>query len=127
MHALADQLRAQRAETARWIVDRLIRRSSLRAEMPRDQAIDTIWLLMDPHGFCALTRDRGWAPGQFERWFVDSVSRLLLATTDTSSIRMQHPDFRHAPNQTSPQPKGYETTSEEKRPSGEGHTVDARL
>jgi AcrR family transcriptional regulator len=91
MHSLADQLRAQRAETARWITDGLIKRSSLRAELTRDQAIDTIWLLMDPHGFCALTRDRGWTPRQFERWFADSVSRLLLPTTDTLSIRMQPP------------------------------------
>jgi AcrR family transcriptional regulator len=83
MRELADQLRAQRAETARWIVDGLVGRSSLRAEMTREQAIDTVWLLMDPHGFCALTRHRGWTPKEFEHWFTDSVSRLLLATSAT--------------------------------------------
>jgi AcrR family transcriptional regulator len=85
MRALADQLRAQRAETAAWIVDGLMKRSSLRAEVGRDQAIDTVWLLMDPHGFCALTQDRGWAPEQFERWFTDSVCRLLLAQADATA------------------------------------------
>jgi AcrR family transcriptional regulator len=85
MRALADQLRAQRAETAGWLIDGLMRRSSLRSEMTRDQAIDTIWLLMDPHGFCALTRYRGWTPGQFERWFTDSVSRLLLGSPETAA------------------------------------------
>jgi TetR/AcrR family transcriptional regulator of autoinduction and epiphytic fitness len=89
MRALADQLRAQRAETAAWIVEGLMKRSSLRAEITRDQAIDTVWLLMDPHGFCALTRDRGWTPEQFERWFPDSVSQLLLAATETTPAAAQ--------------------------------------
>lgn len=79
MCLVADQLRAQRAETAAWIVDGLIKRAPLRADIGRDRAIDNVWLLMDPHGFCALTRDRGWTPKQFGRWFTDSVCRLLLA------------------------------------------------
>lgn len=87
MHALADQLRAQRAETAAWIVEGLMKRSSLRAETTRDQAIDIVWLLMDPHGFCTLTRDRGWSARQFERWFTDSVARLLLSATETAAHR----------------------------------------
>jgi AcrR family transcriptional regulator len=79
MMALADQLRAQRAETAAWLVDGLSARAPLRAEITRRQAIDTVWLLMDPRGFSALTRDRGWSPERFETWFIDSVRRLLLA------------------------------------------------
>jgi TetR/AcrR family transcriptional regulator, regulator of autoinduction and epiphytic fitness len=82
MQPLADQLRAQRAETATWIVDGLIARASLRPETSRDKAIDTVWLLMDPHAFCALTHDRGWTPQQYERWFTDSLSRLLLVQTE---------------------------------------------
>jgi AcrR family transcriptional regulator len=82
MRALADQLRTQRAETAAWIVAGVMKRSSLRAEITRDRAIDTVWLLMDPHGFRALTRDRGWPPGQFERWFADSIARLLLSESE---------------------------------------------
>jgi AcrR family transcriptional regulator len=97
MRELADQLRAQRAETAAWIVDGLTMRSSLRAEIGRDQAIDTVWLLMDPHGFCALTQDRGWAPETFERWFTDSVCRLLLAQADaTAPVTRERPS---APSQ----------------------------
>jgi AcrR family transcriptional regulator len=79
MSALADQLRGQRAETAGWLVDQLIGRASLRREVTREQAIDTVWLLMDPHGFVALTRDRGWTAARFEVWFIDSVQELLLA------------------------------------------------
>jgi AcrR family transcriptional regulator len=85
MSTLADQLRRQRAETAAWTVDELMSRASLRGGITREQAIDTIWLLMDPHGFIALTRDRGWGVEQFEAWFIDSVHRLLLTgeTADT--------------------------------------------
>jgi hypothetical protein len=75
-------LRAQRAETAAWIVDGLTTRSPLRSETDRDQAIDTVWLLMDPHGFCALTQHRGWTPERFGRWFSDSVQQLILAPVD---------------------------------------------
>ncbi len=83
MRALADELRIQRAETAAWIVDGLIRRSPMRAEITRKQGIDIVWLLMDPHGFCALTQDRGWTRRQFERWFIDTVSRLLVGAETT--------------------------------------------
>ena len=78
MLPVARQLRAQRAETAAWIVDGVIERAPLRIDADRDIAVDTIWLLMDPHGFCALTADRGWTPAQFEQWFADSAGRLLL-------------------------------------------------
>ena len=79
MSALADQLRGQRTETAAWLVDQLIRRTPLRGAITREQAIDTVWLLMDPHGFVALTRDRGWTDERFAAWFIDSVQQLLLA------------------------------------------------
>jgi AcrR family transcriptional regulator len=78
MRALADQLASQRATTVAWIVDGIMQRSPLRIESDRGQAIDTIWLLMDPVVFCRLTRDRAWTPERFERWFTDSIPRLLL-------------------------------------------------
>ena len=91
MSALADQLRGQRAETAAWLVDGLIGRASLRGEVTREQAIDTIWLLIDPHGFVALTRDRGWTAEQFGAWFIDSVQALLLAGESTPSPTTSRP------------------------------------
>ncbi len=77
MGGLAERLRAQRTETAGWIVDGVIERSPLRHGLQRAQAIDTVWLLMDPHVFRALRRDRGWSRAHFEQWFADSVRRLL--------------------------------------------------
>jgi AcrR family transcriptional regulator len=84
---LADRLRAQRTETAGWIVDGVIERSALRVGLSREHAIDIVWLLMDPHVFRALTRDRGWSRGQFERWFAESVGRLLLSSATTPRKR----------------------------------------
>jgi TetR/AcrR family transcriptional regulator of autoinduction and epiphytic fitness len=99
MRPLADQLRAQRAETAAWIVDGLMKRAPLRADIGRDRAIDAVWLLMDPHGFRALTRDRGWTPEQFGRWFTDSVCRLLLAQADgATTIARDRPSTRSQPS-----------------------------
>ncbi len=88
MRALADQLASQRATTAAWIVEGIMQRSSLRTEIARGQAIDTIWLLMDPVVFCRLTRDRAWTPERFERWLTDSIPRLLLPLP--SEIRSDH-------------------------------------
>lgn len=83
MRALSEQLRAQRTETAAWIVDGVIARAPLRPEIARDHAVDTVWILMDPRVFCALTHERGWVPERFELWFTDSVARLLLAPHGT--------------------------------------------
>jgi AcrR family transcriptional regulator len=91
MSALAEQIRNQRAETAAWLVDELIGRASLRGEITREQAIDTVWLLMDPHGFVALTRDRGWTAGRFEAWFIDCVNTLLLAGESAPSATTTRP------------------------------------
>jgi AcrR family transcriptional regulator len=76
---LADQLRGQRTETAAWLVDGLVARAPLRAGIEREQAIDTVWLLMDPYVFRTLTIDRGWTPKRVGSWFGESVRRLLLA------------------------------------------------
>jgi len=101
MRALADQLASQRATTAAWIVEGIMQRSSLRTDIARDQAIDTIWLLMDPVVFCRLTRDRAWSPERFERWLTDSIPRLLLPLP--SEMRSDHdPSSRttHCPRWT---------------------------
>jgi hypothetical protein len=99
MRALADQLASQRATTAAWIVDGIMQRSTLRTKIDRDQAIDTIWLLMDPVVFCRLTRDRAWTPERFERWITDSIPRLLLPPP--SQLHSDH----DPPSQTTHRPR----------------------
>jgi AcrR family transcriptional regulator len=75
---LAEQLSTQRAITVAWIVDGIRDRAALREGITRRHAIDQIWLLMDPAVYHHLTRYRGWSPATYEKWFTDTVTRLLL-------------------------------------------------
>ena len=72
---LAAQLKTQRTTTAAWIVDGIAARSPLRTD--RAQAIDTVWLLMDPAVYDRLTTDRGWTAQRYGAWFAESALRLL--------------------------------------------------
>ena len=75
---LAVQLIEERAKTAGWLVDRLRRVASLREGCTRQEAIDTIWILIDPAVFDRLTRQRHWTVERYERWIADSIARLLV-------------------------------------------------
>lgn len=75
---VAAQLTRQREIMAAWLVDELTARSSLRHGIGRDEAIDTVWLLMDPAVFTRLTGQRKWTAMRFRAWFTDTVTRLLL-------------------------------------------------
>lgn len=81
--AVAAQLMSQREIMASWLVDGIMRRSALREGTDRAAAVDTVWALMDPVMFCRLTDDRHWTTAHFERWFTDSVTRLLLPADNT--------------------------------------------
>jgi AcrR family transcriptional regulator len=76
---LAEQstaLVAQRAGTAAWIVERLADLGPLRADISSQEAVDTVWLLMDPAIFERLTRHRQWSVEQYRRWIADAIRRL---------------------------------------------------
>ena len=75
--AVATQMAAQREVMAAWLVDGLARRAALRPGLDRAEAVDTVWLLMDPVVFTRLTGPRGWPPARFRVWFAASVLRLL--------------------------------------------------
>ena len=75
--AVAAQLTAQREVMAAWLVDGLQRRGALRDGLGHAEAVDTVWLLMDPAVFARLTGPRGWPPARFRMWFAGSVLRLL--------------------------------------------------
>jgi AcrR family transcriptional regulator len=79
LEQVAEQMVAQRAVTASWIVDGVSRVASLREGCSQQEAVDTVWLLMDPAIFDRLTRRRGWTVEHYERWFSRSVARLLTA------------------------------------------------
>ena len=78
LRQLAKQLTTQRTDTVAWIIDGIGDRAALRAGLTRRRAIDQVWLLMDPAVYQRLTRYRGWSPANYEKWFTDTITRLLL-------------------------------------------------
>lgn len=86
--ALADQLVTQRAGTAEWLLDAIGKKGRLASDLSRQEAVDTLWILMDPAAFDRLTRQRGWSQQQYERWFARSFRRLL---TDPDTLSPQPP------------------------------------
>jgi AcrR family transcriptional regulator len=88
---LAQQLTAQRATTAGWIVDEVRHREPLRAGATRAEAIDSVWVLMDAAVFDRLIRLRGWTLRRYQHWFASSVARLLVADATRSPEPSPHP------------------------------------
>ena len=80
---LMAQLVDQRATTAEWLVDGVTRTAGLCPGCARQEAIDTVWVLMDPAVFDRLTRQRGWTVEHYEAWLARSIGRLLIADTPT--------------------------------------------
>ncbi len=80
---VAAQLTHQREIMAAWLVDELTARSALRPGIDRNEAIDIIWLLMDPAVFTRLTGQRKWTATRFRAWFSNTVTRLLLVPGHT--------------------------------------------
>ena len=80
---LAEQMIRQRAITAGWIVDGLAGKADLRDELTRPDAVDTMWLLMEPAVFDRLVRHRRWSVHRYQEWFARTARRLLIADTPT--------------------------------------------
>jgi AcrR family transcriptional regulator len=79
---LAVQMSAQRVTMATWIVARLTALGTLRAEIGEDEAVDTVFALMEPALFDRLTRQRSWTLNRYQDWIARSLRRLLVADTD---------------------------------------------
>jgi hypothetical protein len=59
-------------------IDILLASGPLRDGLTPTEAAATYPTLASPDSYAYLTGDRGWTPGQFERWLCDSLTRLLL-------------------------------------------------
>jgi hypothetical protein len=68
----------QREVTATWIVRGMTRLAPLRAGLSREEAVDVVWLLMDPAVFVMLTRQRRWDTERYRRWITDALARLIV-------------------------------------------------
>ncbi|MEV3905708.1 TetR family transcriptional regulator [Mycobacterium sp. NPDC050551] len=76
--ALADEGHAHRLEDARTVVDRLRTLGALTGRLPPEEAVDVVWLAIDPGLYDRLVRIRGWAPARFESRLADSLVAALL-------------------------------------------------
>ncbi len=74
---LAEQMTARRTATAVWAVDALAAIAPLNAD--RADAVESLWILMDPAVFDRVTRQRGWTPSRYRGWFARSARLLLIA------------------------------------------------
>ena len=78
LERVAEQMVSQRETTAAWIVGGMTRIAPLRAGCTRADAVDTVWLLMDPSVFVRLTRERRWSVERYRRWVAEAIARLLM-------------------------------------------------
>lgn len=53
-------------------------KAALRPGLDRRDAVDTVWILMDPAVFDRLVRHRGWTVERYQDWFTGSAHRLLI-------------------------------------------------
>lgn len=72
---LATELTARRRVMAQWLVDALARLAPVHA----DDAVETVWVLMDPAVYDRLVHRLGWDPDRYRTWFARSALRLLVS------------------------------------------------
>ncbi len=75
---LAEESRLQRLDDARKVVRRLRDLNALTTRITHQEAVDMVWLAMDPALFDRLVRVRGWTTSRFEEWLSETLCRQLL-------------------------------------------------
>jgi AcrR family transcriptional regulator len=65
-------------DNQRVIVASLHARGALRRGLGVARATDVLWALNHPDVWLLLVGERGWTPGQWERWFADTACQQLL-------------------------------------------------
>jgi len=77
--ALWKGYKAQRYEGQRVLLGILLQPGSLRAGLTMSAAADILFTIGSPETYMSLVHDRGWSGEQFDRWYRESLARLLLA------------------------------------------------
>lgn len=76
LEAVASQMVQQRHATATWIVRTLAAITPLRGS--ESDAVDTLWMLMEPAIYHRFVHRLGWDLHRYQRWFADSARHLLV-------------------------------------------------
>jgi AcrR family transcriptional regulator len=77
--ALWERNKAQRFAGQSQLLRVLAERDSLRQGLTAQTAADILFAIGSPEMYRLLVGDRGWSPERFERWYAESLTRLLLA------------------------------------------------
>ena len=75
---LVEESQRRRLDDAHKVVRRLRDLGALTTHITYQEAVDVVWLAMDPAIFDRLVRVRGWTASRFEEWLVDTLCRQLL-------------------------------------------------
>ncbi len=76
--SLLERYTSQRLEGQRELVRIVGARGSLREGLTIGRAADALFVIGSPETYRLLTVDRGWSRDRFERWYADTLNRLLL-------------------------------------------------
>jgi AcrR family transcriptional regulator len=77
---LVERGQRHRLDDARMVVDRLRALNALTSNLAYDEAVDLVWLAIDPAMFDRLVRVRGWSTTRFEEWLAQHLIVQLIGT-----------------------------------------------
>jgi len=75
---LAEELQRRRLDDARKVVGPLREMKALTTDITYQEAVDLVWLAMDPALFDRLVRVRRWSTSRFKQWLASTLCRQLL-------------------------------------------------
>jgi len=85
--AIARRYEQQRFEGQRALLRIVAPPGALRPGLGLAAAADILYAIGSPESYRLLVLDRGWTPARFERWYADTLMRLLLADRAPSDTR----------------------------------------
>ena len=94
--ALWRLIQADFHDNQRVIVESLHARRALRPGLDVARATDILWTLNHPDVWLLLVGERGWTPGQWERWFADTACAQLRGPTSRTSAGRGGPGRRRS-------------------------------
>lgn len=75
---VVEESQRHRLDDARKVARRLRELKALTTDVSYEEAVDLVWLAMDPRLFDRLVRVRRWSTSRFEEWLGEDLCRQLL-------------------------------------------------
>ncbi len=79
IRALWERGRAERMAGQRALLQTVAGAGGVRPGLSMAAAADILYAVGSPEVYRSLTGERGWSPARFERWYADTIERLLFA------------------------------------------------